>query len=68
MKDVLLGFSLIFSTIAVAISILAFRFVHNTIKVLATRKSRTIVVDMKDGKIVVIKEWTNDAIDARAPD
>lgn len=67
MKDLLLGFCMIFSGMSVVISIMAFRFVHNTIKILATRKTRTVVVDMKDGKVTIIKEWTNDAIDARRP-
>lgn len=67
MKDVLIGFSFIFSGVAFISAILALRFVHRVFTIIKARKSRTVVVDMTDGKVTVVREWSNDTIDVPPP-
>lgn len=60
MTDFMVGFAFCASLIALGLSWRAYRKVTTAFHTITNRATRTVTVDMQDGKVTVIKERIND--------
>lgn len=65
MRDFMVGFAFCASIAACVLVWLTYKKVKRVFHIVTHRNTRTVTVDMQDGKITVIKEYKNDVVDAK---
>ena len=60
MSDFMVGFAFCASIASLVVAILAYKRCKAAFHIIQNRNTRTVTVDMQDGKVTIIKEFKND--------
>lgn len=65
MRDFMVGFAFCASIAACVLVWLVRRKMNRIFTIMSHRGTRTVTVDMSDGKVTIVKEYKNDVVDAK---